>query len=491
MNADAQATNKAKLWQIGGFALNNTATNCYLFFMNYIAYYMGGYVGVGVALASVFLTAMRITDAITDPFIGYLIDKTTTKWGKNRPFMLVGNVMLMVGSGLMVLLTHYLPEKVRFPLFAFFYVFYVIGYTFQNLVTKSGQTCLTNDPKQRPLFSLFDGIFKTVLYIFIAKLFSGKLVPKYGGFTAEVFRDAWMIIAPVSLICTIIPIISISSKDRPEYYGLGIPQKIQFKDYWDVLKNNRAIQMLVVAASTDKLATQTRTNSTIAVIIYGIVCGNFALHGAMSGYTSIPSLIFLILGVGFVATRLGQKKAMMVGTYGALACCVCSVLLFYLGDPTTMALPGVEGFNGWTFFTVAYIVLSVGYAGFSNISGSIVIPMVADCSDYEVYRSGRYVPGIISTLFSFVDKFVSSLTTTIVGLMCAAIGFKDVLPSVDTPYSSKLMFIGIFGMFGLTIIGLICNVIAMKFYPLSGEKMKEIQSEIAIIKAKAQMEQNA
>ena len=72
---EVKGIHRAKLWQIGGFALNNTATNFYLFFMNFIAYYLTGYVGVGVVVASTFLTAMRIWDGVTDPFIGYLVDE--------------------------------------------------------------------------------------------------------------------------------------------------------------------------------------------------------------------------------------------------------------------------------------------------------------------------------------------------------------------------------------------------------------------------------
>ena len=140
---------RAKLWQIGGFALNNTATNMWMFFMNYIAYYMTGYVGVGVVVASTFITAMRVWDGVTDPFIGFLVDRTNGKFGKNRPFMLIGNVLLAVTSYIMLHVTHKLPSGGRFFFFMIIYMIYIIGYTFQCVVTKSAQSCLTNDPKQR------------------------------------------------------------------------------------------------------------------------------------------------------------------------------------------------------------------------------------------------------------------------------------------------------------------------------------------------------
>ena len=477
--------NRAKLWQIGGFALNNAATNLYLFTMNFIVYYLNGALGVVTIVATTLLTVMRVWDAVTDPFLGFVVDRTTTRFGKNRPFMLLGSLVMAISLFLMVFVSHNLPKFLQFAGFIVFYLLYVVGYTFQCIATKSGQSCLTNDPKQRPLFTVFDGINVTIVFSLLPILFTSVLMSKHGGFTIAYFQNVWFIIAPISLLLTCIAIFSIASKDKPENFGTGQQQKVSFKDYWDVLKNNRAIQMLVVSASTDKLALQTQGNATVGVIIYGIICGNYALNAALNAYTSIPTFLFLLFGAGWIATRLGQKKAMMFGTYGSLACCILIAALFYLGDPTTMAYPGFEGFSGWTFFSIAFMILWVGFKGFSGISGNIVLPMIADCTDYEVYRSGRYVPGLMGTLFSLVDKVVSSLATTVVGLMCAAIGFAETLPTPDTPLTPALKFVGVFGLCGLTIIGLIANIIAMKFYPLTGEKMKEIQAEVAAIKAKA------
>ena len=142
----------------------------------------------------------------------------------------------------------------------------------------------------------------------------------------------------------------------------------------------------------------------------------------------------------------------------------------------------------WSFFTIAYVLLTIAFTGFQGVSGNIVIPMTADCADYEVYRSGKYVPGLMGTLFSLVDKLISSFAPMITGVMYAAIGFKEALPDVQTPYSDPLKYVTIFLAYGMIIIGLLCNLVALKFYPLTKEKMAEIQGEIAAIKAKAMQE---
>lgn len=485
---EAKGIHRARLWQVGGFALNNTATNLYLFFMNFIAYYLTGFVGVGVVLASTLITSMRIWDAVTDPFIGYIVDKTNGKFGKNRPFMVIGNIILALTSFIMIAVTHKLPESARFIFFVFIYMIYIIGYTLQCVVTKAAQTCLTNDPKQRPLFSIFDGIYNTLLFSVMPILFTGIFAKRYGGFTDMFFMSAWRVTAPLSALLTILAVISIASKDRCEYFGTGKAIKVGFKDYWDVLKNNRAIQMLVISASTDKLALITQANGTVLVMIFAIICGNFALAGAIAAYTAIPTMLFLFFGAGYIATKLGQRKAMLFGTIGGIITCVLQIILFYAGNPTDLSFPGVEGFAGWNFFTVAFVLLYLCMKGFTAVSGNIVIPMTADCADYEVYRSGRYVPGLMGTLFSSVDKIISSLGATIIGVMCAAIGFKDKLPDINTALTGQLKFVGVFSMYGLLIIGLVCNLIAMKFYPLTKAKMAQIQEEIAAIKERAAKE---
>lgn len=483
---------RVPLWRIGGFAMNNLATNMYMFLMMYVSYYLIGFVGVATVLASSFSTIMRVWDGVTDPFVGMLVDKTNGRFGKNRPFLVIGNVILAVSSFILFHVTHLLPDNwiLRFAFFTVISVIYYIGYTCQCVVTKSAQSCMTNDPKQRPLFSIFDSIFVIIGYMGIA-VYISALTKKYGTmYSADLFHDLWVLCAGVSAVLTIIAIISIAPKDRPEFFGTGTPnvQKIGLKEYWDTLKNNRAIQMLVVSASTDKLASSTRT-SAVTIVLYGIVAGSYdVINGTMSMVTSLPGMILAAVAIATLATRLGQRKAMLIGSWGGIIINTLLAALWLFGDPTSMLNADKTAIN-WGFFTITFVLLTISLSAFQGISGNIVIPMTADCADYEVYRTGKYVPGLMGTLFSFVDKLISSAAPMIAGLMFAMVGYADRLPDVGDPYSKSVHYAAVFLMYGMVIIGLICNVIALKFYPLTKEKMEEIQSEIASIKAKALAEQ--
>lgn len=127
--ANSVAVNRAKGWQVALLPFNNAATNVYFAFYNYFVYwavlYLTGSVGVaiggvlvssGIAIAvstfaSLFAPLMRIFDGVTDPVLGGMMDKTKTKFGKFRPFMVIGNVMLAFSVLLMMIIFRAVPNS--------------------------------------------------------------------------------------------------------------------------------------------------------------------------------------------------------------------------------------------------------------------------------------------------------------------------------------------------------------------------------------------
>ena len=105
--------NSARIWQIGLFSLNNTSTNLFLAMMGYVSYYANGIAGLGVVMISVILTGMRIFDGFTDPVIGFFIDKTNGKYGKFRPYIVIGYILMAVSSMVLFFTTSLIPTVLR------------------------------------------------------------------------------------------------------------------------------------------------------------------------------------------------------------------------------------------------------------------------------------------------------------------------------------------------------------------------------------------
>jgi len=174
----------------------------------------------------------------------------------------------------------------------------------------------------------------------------------------------------------------------------------------------------------------------------------------------------------------GQKASLM--TYVKVA------LFMYVGVLALLLLwqkgvPGVTlslmsgGKLTINLYTIAFILFfGIGYGAY-YATADMPIPMVADCSDYETWRSGKYVPGIMGTLFSLVDKLVSSLGTAIVGVVVGFIGFTKELPDADVAYVPGMKGVVIILFCIVPMVAWIATLWAMKGYKLTGERMKEIQ----------------
>ena len=150
------------------------------------------------------------------------------------------------------------------------------------------------------------------------------------------------------------------------------------------------------------------------------------------------------------------------------------LLLWGRGDAFTLSILGENGLS-LNLYTILFIAFfGIGYGAY-YATADMPIPMVADCSDYETYRSGNYIPGIMGTLFSLVDKLVSSLSATVVGIAVSFVGLQS-LPTQYDPYTPGMNWVVIVLFCIIPMVAWAATLIAMKGYTLTGAKMKEIQA---------------
>ena len=483
-NAKASNVNRAKLYQLVLFPLNNGATNVYyVLVLSYIATFGSNVLALGTLFASVMVTAMRLCDAITDPIIGALMDRTNGKFGKFRPFMAIGNIIMAVSILILYGITPMIPATMmwaRYAAFVGLYFVWVIGYTFQTSCTRSGQTVLTNDPKQRPLFTIFNTV-GSLLGMGIMQFLAPILAKSYeGGYSsAGFFRTLAPVGIAMSVVLTILAIIGIWEKDRPKYFGIGgeKPQKVKVSEYIQIIRENKPMQRLMIAGAGTKLALSIANNTTVLCMLYGCMMGAYdGLYLPMMVLGYLFSVPFFLLSVR-TSQKKGQKASLTKYVGVALACYVGVLVLLLLwghGDAFHLGLLGENGLS-INLYTVLFVLFfGIGYGAY-YATADMPIPMVADCSDYETYRSGKYIPGIMGTLFSLVDKLVSSLAATVVGIAVTFIGLNN-LPTQYDPYTPGMNVVVIVLFCVIPMVAWAATLIAMKGYALTGEKMKEIQA---------------
>ena len=483
-NAKAAGVNRAKLYQLVLFPLNNGATNVYyVLVLSYIATFGSNVLALGTLFASVMVTAMRLCDAITDPIIGALMDRTNGRFGKFRPFMAIGNLIMAVSILILYGITPMIPDTMmwaRYAAFVGLYFVWVIGYTFQTSCTRSGQTVLTNDPKQRPLFTIFNTV-GSLLGMGVMQFFAPILAKNFeGGYSsAGFFRTLAPVGIIMSIVLTILAIIGIWEKDQPKYFGIGgeKTEKVKVSEYLQIIKENKPMQRLMVAGAGTKLALSIANNTTVLCMLYGCMMGAYdGLYLPMMVLGYVFSVPFFLLSVR-TSQKKGQKASLTKYVSVALVCYVGVFVLLALwgrGDAFHLSLMGENGLS-INLYTVLFILFfGIGYGAY-YATADMPIPMVADCSDYETYRSGKYIPGIMGTLFSLVDKLVSSLSATVVGIAVTFIGLNT-LPTQYDPYTPGMNVVVIVLFCVIPMVAWAATLIAMKGYSLTGEKMKEIQA---------------
>ena len=482
--------NRAKFYQLALFPMNNGATNVYfVLILSYIATFGETILGL-IGFASIMVTVMRLFDALTDPIIGSLMDKTSTRLGKFRPFMLIGNIIMALSVAALYILTPMIPAGAmwaRYTTFTALYMVWVIGYTFQTSVTRAAQAVLTNDPKQRPLFTIFNTVGSLAgmgVMQFIGPILAGDGF--FGDYNATWFAVMTPIGIVMSVLLTALAVIGIWEKDNEKYFGLGGRQeKVKISEYIQIVKTNKPLQRLMVAGGGCKLALAIATNVTVLCMLYGSMMGNYdGLYLPMMVLGYVFSAPFFLLTVR-TSQKHGQKRSLITYVAVALICyigVIALLLLWRQGDPNWNLQFITDGKLTINLYTVLFLLFfGIGYGAYYS-TADMPIPMVADCADYETYRSGKFIPGIMGTLFSLVDKLVSSLASTVVFVAVSFIGYQG-LPTKTTPYMENMNWVVIALFCLVPMAAWILTLIAMKNYELDGKRVKTIQAVNAARKA--------
>ena len=470
---------RAPGWMIAMAQLNAGVGMCFYILLGYASYVANVGYGVATAVVGLILTGTRIFDGITDPLIALIIDKLNTRFGKIRILLVSG---WLIESLAVLILFDWASGKGQGMLtFILIYMLYVIGYTLNNVTAQIIGPVMTNDPKQRPLVGVWSTIFNYLVPMIFSMVITMVILPKYGNqYTVEMLAESSHLCILISAVFLLACCIGVTPVDKPETFAKiqvkGGKSKVRLKDMWELLKSNRALQMFIVSASSDKLATQTASQSIVATMLFGIVIGNMQLSAVLSMIGMLPSILFAIVGARYCGKH-GNKEAMVTWTRVCIIVAALSVVFFVVIDPRQIAskIP----------MMVIFVVLTLAMNGAKMCVTTSNGAMMADITDYEMNRSGNFLPASVSATYSFLDKLISSLGATIATACVALIGYTNTLPQPTDTCTSGIFWMALGIYYGLPVIGWICTLIAMKFSPLSRETMVEVQQSIAEKKAAA------
>lgn len=475
----SETTGKIKQWQLILAPASACIPTMFIILLTFASYVATGVYGVSTVLAGYIITGTRVFDAITDPLIGLWCDRFESKWGRARPLTIIGWAIMSVsvfamfklglGAGL---------GKLSVLVFILIYLVYILGYTIFNIGSGLVQPIMGKNLKDRAILARGQTVYTTVLSSTISMILAATLMPKHNyKMGLPLFADLCVMVILASAVLIAITYIAVTTSGTDvmaSYKGMS-KDPIKMKDALDLVLHNRDMQMYTIAAASDKLALQTASNSAITVMIFGIIIGNYKFNASLNLVNMFVTLALLFFFVSRLAGKSGLKKANILWTSTSIAMYALMWVFLLCVDTLQITVNPV--------LKVAFIVLYCAMGASKMATSCVSNPLRYDIIDYEFSRSGRYMPALVNTVYSFIDKLISSLASTIVALSVAMIGYTEGMPQATDELTSGVFWVGTFLWLGVPIIGYVCTLVAMRWYKLDKKTMDEVQRKNAELRA--------
>jgi len=442
--------------------------------IGYASYVASVGYGIASALIGIILMGSRVYDGITDPLAATMIEKSHFKIGKIRIWSVIGWIIETAAVILMFCLLS--GKGLGVVAFILLYLLFVSGYTIHSCAVSITASVLTNEPVQRARLGTMAIAFNILSYVFCVILIALCLLPRNNNeYSVSMLSLSCVIICAVSLLFLIIAIIGVSPYDKAENFADLERRRdnSEIKDNFgiiQVIKGNKPLRYYILSAAADGFATQVFSQSVVVTLMYGIVTGNYQFGTAVNAVAIIPALIFAFVAAKFAAKK-GNRKALMAWTSQCILVAIISVVFFMAIDTRQITTNPV--------YLVVYIILMLSILCMRTCASSCTMAMMSDIVDYERYRSGHYIPAIISAIYSFTNKLVSSLASVLVLTVIGFVGYKDTLPQPTDPLTPGVKIATMALFYGVLIVAWGISLMAMHKYTLDKETMENIQKELS------------
>lgn len=418
--------------------------------------------GLPAAVVGTMFLITRIWDSAFDPIVGVVADRTHSRWGKFRPYLL----WLAVPFGIIGILTFVTPDWSPTGKLIYAYVTYslmMMIYSAINVPYASLLGVMSPNPKERSTLSTYR---MTFAYIgsFIALLLFIPLVNFFSGNSKELAdqQTGWTLAVVVIAILCIVLFFGCFAWTKERVKPIKETQNPLKEDLKDLFKN-KPWWILLGAGVAALVFNSIRDGATVYYFKYFVVEEDYATV-SFFGMSFVLSGLYLALGqaaniIGVIAAapvsnRIGKRNTYM---WAMIIATVLSVI-FYWFDKEDLI---------WMFVFQALI---------SVCAGSIfplLWSMYADCADYSELKTGNRATGLIFSSSSMSQKFGWAIGTAVTGWLLGFFGFQANAVQSEEAISGIKMFLSF-----LPAIGTILSVVFISMYPLTENKMKDITTEL-------------
>ena len=426
-------------------------------FSMFLLFFYTDVFGITAAAAGTMFLVTRLWDALNDPLMGMIGDRTKTKWGKFRPYLL----FVALPFAIIGILTFTTPDMNSSNKLIYAYVTYTLMmmvYTAINVPYASLLGVMTKDSKERTSLASFrflgsfaGGLLVTATANSLIDYFSADADMAIG------YRNTIAIYAVVAAIFFIFTFLGTKERLDPKEV-----KESSFKDDLQDLLQNKPWFIMLGATVSLLVFSSLKGNAILYYFKYYVGSQNVIFfgeleHGALSAAFMTSGQIAAILGVILaipLAGKIGKKNTFLLS---GLVCAVLSILFFFIPPHQIVFI----------FLINLFIAMSSGAVG------PLIWSIYGDISDYSEWKTGRRATGLIFSSSSMSQKLGWTIGGAISGWTLSAFGFVANEIQTDESIMGIRLMISFFAAGGALL-----SVAFMYYYPLSEDYIIEIKEEL-------------
>ncbi len=439
--------------------------------------------GISAAAAGTMFLVVRLFDAVNDPLMGLISDRTNTRWGKFRPYIFFGSIVY--GIALVSMFTT--PDFSQTGKLVYAYVTYslmMVIYTVVMVPYNSMVGVISPNPAQRTSVADYKFVFAYAAGILVQALII-PLVKKLGGDDpAQGYKDTMTIFAILGVIVLMITAIVSRERVKPEK-----SQKSKIKDDFQDLIKNKPWVILALLCIITLLYVAIRSGDIMYYFKYFVsdapgVGGEIALgtwpyfgdvniHFNNPGTFMVTGTFFVLLGV-FTTKKLSAimgKRNLYILSMAIVA--VSSGLL---------VIPGPKDL---TWMYILHIIFSFA----SGPTMPLLWSMLADAADYNEWKTGRRATGLTFSAATFSQKAGFSLGGAISMWILSLFGYVEPGKTEEVVNQTAQAVLGI--RISISIVPAVIaaiGVVLLFFYKLTDDQVNKIEKDLKERKEQAQVE---
>ena len=448
-----------------GYGLGDAASSMFWkLFTMYLLFFYTDVVGISAATVGTMFLVTRIWDTFLDPFIGVMGDRTETRWGKFRPYLL----WVAVPFGICGVLTFSTIGGSETSKIIYAYVTYTLMmmvYSLINVPYASMLGVISADPQTRTEFSSYRMTFAFAGSIIVLALvepltdFFSKLKCPADTLSSQQFgwQMAAVVFALMAVTMFLCTFLLTKERVRP------IREKTSLKDDLKDLASNKPWWILLGASVMTLVFNSLRDGAAVFYFKYYVQDSGLWSFSVFNASLTLVT-VYLVLGQAFniagifcvpALTRfIGKKKTFLSAMAGAA---LLSVAFYLIPEDCISAI----------------LLMQMLISFCAGIVSPLMWSMYADISDYSEWKTGRRATGLIFSSSSMSQKLGWTIGGSLSGWLLFYFGFEANAVQTSTALNGICLMMSI-----LPACAALISALFISFYPLDGKKLSEISSTL-------------